>query len=148
MTQRQVKDEALSKFKPFLDVVLNKYKDKINSIYITGSALTDDFNSKTSDVNSIFVLKEMDLNFLESFAPLGKKFGKKQVASPLIMTSEYIMNSLDVFPIEFLTIKSLNFGLNSIFPILSMPPILCMKLISSSGDICFSHCLSLSSACE
>jgi len=108
MTDRHVKDEALAKFKPFLDVVLNNYKDKLHSISITGSALTDDFNPKSSDVNSILVLKEMELKFLESFAPLGKKFGKKQVASPLIMTPEYIMSSLDVFPVEFLTIKLLH----------------------------------------
>ena len=108
MSNRQVKDEALAKFKPFLDVVLNKYKDKIDSIYVTGSALTDDFNPKTSDVNSILVLNEMELKFLESFAPLGKKFGKRQIASPLIMTPGYIMSSLDVFPVEFLTIKLLH----------------------------------------
>jgi len=108
MNDMNVKDEALTKFKPFLDVVLNKYKDKIHSIHITGSALTEDFNPNTSDVNSVLVLKEMDLKFLEDFAPLGKKFGKKQVASPLIMTPEYILKSLDVFPIEFLTINILH----------------------------------------
>jgi len=108
MNDLNIKDEALTKFKPFLDVVLDKYKDKIHSIHITGSALTDDFNSSTSDINSIIVLNKMDLKFLEDFAPLGKKFGKKQVSSPLIMTPEYISSSLDVFPIEFLTIKLLH----------------------------------------
>jgi len=108
MKDLNIKDEALTKFKPFLDVVLDKYKDKINSIHITGSALTDDFNSSTSDINSIIVLNKMDLNFLEDFAPLGKKFGKKQVSSPLIMTPDYILSSLDVFPVEFLTIKMLH----------------------------------------
>ena len=108
MNDLNIKDEALTKFKPFLKVVLDKYKDKIHSIHITGSALTEDFNPNTSDVNSVLVLKEMDLKFLEDFAPLGKKFGKKQVASPLIMTPGYILKSLDVFPIEFLTINILH----------------------------------------
>lgn len=108
MNDLNIKDEALTKFKPFLDVVLDKYKDKIHSIHITGSALTDDFNSSTSDINSIIVLNKMDLKFLEDFAPLGKKFGKKQISSPLIMTPEYISSSLDVFPVEFLTIKLLH----------------------------------------
>ena len=108
MNDLNIKDEALTKFKPFLDVVLDKYKDKIHSIHITGSALTDDFNSSTSDINSIIVLNKMDLKFLEDFAPLGKKFGKKQISSPLIMTPEYISTSLDVFPVEFLTIKLLH----------------------------------------
>ncbi|MBW2252243.1 MAG: hypothetical protein JRF60_16860, partial [Deltaproteobacteria bacterium] len=108
MDDLNIKDEALTKFKPFLDIVLNKYKDKIHSIHITGSALTEDFNPNTSDINSIIVLNRMDLKFLENFAPLGKKFGKKQVSSPLIMTPEYISSSLDVFPVEFLTIKMLH----------------------------------------
>ncbi len=108
MKDLNIKDEALTKFKPFLDVVLDKYKNKIHSIHITGSALTEDFNPNTSDINSIIVLNRMDLKFLENFAPLGKKFGKKQVSSPLIMTPEYISSSLDVFPVEFLTIKMLH----------------------------------------
>ncbi|MDY6790098.1 MAG: hypothetical protein SWH54_02400 [Thermodesulfobacteriota bacterium] len=108
MNDINVKDEASTKFKPFLDVVLNKYMDKIHSIHLTGSALTEDFNPHTSDINSIIVLNRMDLKFLEDFAPLGKKFGKKQVASPLIMTPDYISTSLDVFPVEFLTIKLLH----------------------------------------
>ena len=108
MNEIRINDNAEAKFKPFLDVVLNNYKDKIHSIHIIGSALIEDFNAKTSDINSILVLKKFDLKFLEDFAPLGKKFGKKQISSPLIMTPEYVSSSLDVFPIEFLTIKILH----------------------------------------
>lgn len=90
---------------PFFDEILGDYAEKIHSIYVTGSAVTDDFNEKESDVNSIIVLKEMDLRFLELLAPLGKKYGKKRVAAPLIMTPEYIKTSLDVFPVEFLNFK-------------------------------------------
>ncbi|MEE8553153.1 MAG: hypothetical protein V3S72_07615 [Desulfobacterales bacterium] len=96
------------RFKPFQKEILSSYQDKIHSITITGSALTDDFDPDKSDVNSVFVLTEMDLKFLELMAPLGKKYGKKRIAAPLIMTPEYIMNSLDVFPIEFLNIKLLH----------------------------------------
>lgn len=108
MTTPAVKDAAAEMFKPFQDEVLKRRKDQIHSITITGSALTDDFDPVKSDVNSVFVLREMDLNFLEFLAPLGKTYGKKRIASPLIMTPEYIMNSLDVFPMEFLNIKLLH----------------------------------------
>ncbi len=97
--------EAAKRIKPFLEKVLSKYQEKLHSVYVTGTAITDDFDAKRSDVNSIFVLKEMDLKFLELIAPLGKKYGKHKVASPLIMTPEYIKTSLDVFPIEFLNFK-------------------------------------------
>ena len=96
---------AAQRIKPFLEEILSKYQEKIHSIYITGTSITDDFHIKSSDVNSIFVLKEMNIKFLKLIAPLGKKYGKNKVAAPLIMTPEYIKKSLDVFPIEFLNFK-------------------------------------------
>lgn len=101
-------NEALERFNPFLEEVLSGYREKIHSIHITGSALTPDYDPKHSDVNSVVVLKEMDLKFLEHLAPLGKKYGKKRLAAPLMMTPEYVHHSLDVFPIEFLNIKLLH----------------------------------------
>ena len=91
--------------RPFLEEVLSKYDENLHSIYVTGTSLTDDFDLKNSDVNSIFVLKQMDLDFLKLMAPLGKKYRKSKVAAPLIMTPEYIERSVDVFPIEFLNFK-------------------------------------------
>ncbi|RPI36191.1 MAG: hypothetical protein EHM54_06340 [Nitrospiraceae bacterium] len=93
------------RIKPFLREMLDGYPDNIHSIHIVGSSLTQDFNEKTSDINSVVVLKAMDLKFVEFVAPLGKKYRKKGVAAPLIMTPEYIAGSLDVFPVEFLDLK-------------------------------------------
>jgi hypothetical protein len=97
--------KAMERVRPFFEEILSGYKDRIHSIHVTGSAITDDFNLKRSDVNSIFVLNEMDLKFLELLAPLGKKYGKHKVAAPLIMTPGYIKTSLDVFPVEFLNFR-------------------------------------------
>jgi hypothetical protein len=108
MTEPTLKHAAAERFKPFQDEVLKHHKDQIHSITITGSALSDDFDPVKSDVNSVFVLHEMDLKVLELLAPLGKTYGKKRIASPLIMTPEYIQNSLDVFPMEFLNIRLLH----------------------------------------
>jgi hypothetical protein len=47
----------------------------------------------------------MDLKFLESLAPMGKKLSRSGVAAPLIMTPEYISNSLDVFSVEFFSFQ-------------------------------------------
>lgn len=118
MSDLNLRQDVLDKFNPFLDEILNSYQDKMDSVYMTGSALTEDFDPKTSDINSVVVLKIMDLDFLSLLSPLGKKYGKKGIAAPLIMTPEYIRNSLDVFPIEFLNIKLLHhtiFG-TDIFP--------------------------------
>jgi predicted nucleotidyltransferase len=96
------------KIRPFIDEILKKYSENIHSIHIVGSAVTEDFNEKTSDINSVFVLEKMDLKFIELLAPLGKRYKKKGIAAPLIMTPEYINNSLDVFPIEFLDFKHIH----------------------------------------
>ncbi len=105
LTLEKLKPEAANRIKPFLNEILDGYQDRIHSIHVTGTAITDDFDEKASDVNSIFVLKKMDLKFLELLAPLGKKYGKQRVAAPLIMTPDYIKTSLDVFPLEFLNFK-------------------------------------------
>jgi predicted nucleotidyltransferase len=93
------------KIKSFLEEILDSYSDNVHSIHIVGSSLTDDYHEKTSDINSIFVLKSMDLKFIELLAPFGKKYKKKGVAAPLVMTPDYIRTSLDVFPIEFADCK-------------------------------------------
>jgi hypothetical protein len=100
-----IRPEVSESIRPFLDEVLAGYGENVHSVHIVGSALTYDFVPGKSNINSIFVLKEMDLAFLETIAPQGKKYGKKKVAAPLIMTPEYIQSSLDVFPMEFLSFK-------------------------------------------
>jgi predicted nucleotidyltransferase len=94
-----------NKIKPFIEEILRVYSENIHSIHIVGSSITGDFHEKTSDINSIFVLKEMNLKFVELIAPFGKRYRKKGIAAPLIMTPGYIKRSLDVFPIEFLDFK-------------------------------------------
>jgi len=100
--------KVMNLFKQFLDEVLAEYRQPLHCVVITGSALTADFDPGRSDINSVFVLKQMDLNFLSVLAPRGRKYGKKGIAAPLIMTPDYIKRSLDVFPIEFLNLKLLH----------------------------------------
>ncbi|GAB4535052.1 MAG: hypothetical protein Fur0020_02140 [Thermodesulfovibrionia bacterium] len=93
--------EVARRFGPFIDEVLKHHGREVQSIHIVGSAVTPDFNEKTSDINSLIILKRMSIDFIEAIAPLGKRYGRKRISAPLIMTEEYISNSLDVFPIEF-----------------------------------------------
>ena len=99
---------ASSRIRPFLTEILSRFPDSIHSIYVTGSALTPDFNEKRSDVNSLIMLNEMHLSFLRDIAPLGKKFGSKGVAAPILMTPKYVSQSLDVFPMEFLELRMIH----------------------------------------
>ena len=91
-----------TKIRPFIEEVSGSaHEGNLHSFYIVGSSLTPDFDEKNSHINSVIVLRDMDLGFVEYLAPLGKKYKKKGVAAPLIMTPAYIASSLDVFPVEF-----------------------------------------------
>jgi len=90
---------------PMAEDLLNAHAGNIHSIHLVGSAAISDYNERISDINSVVVLKDMDLKFVAFLAPLGKKYGKKKLAAPLVMTPEYIAQSLDVFPVEFLDFK-------------------------------------------
>lgn len=105
MPDHTLAEAVKERFDPFMAEVLSLGKDNIHSIYITGSALTTDYNPGRSDINSVLILNKMDLKLVGCYAPLGKKFGKKGVAAPLIMTPGYINSSADVFPMEFYNIK-------------------------------------------
>jgi len=98
----RLKMAVSTKIRPFLEEILGSaHAGNLHSFYVVGSALTSEFDEKASEINSVIVLKDMDLTFVEYLAPLGKVYKKKGVAAPLIMTPAYIESSLDVFPIEF-----------------------------------------------
>ena len=86
---------------PMLEELLGRHTPDIHSFHLVGSAVISDYDEKLSDINSVVVLHEMDLTFIAFLAPLGNKYGKKKIAAPLVMTPQYIQDSLDAFPVEF-----------------------------------------------
>ena len=109
MNEIRLKTDISARYQPFMDKILEHYRELIHSIHIVGSALTEDYDPGKSDINSVVVLDNMDLKFLEFLAPLGKQYGKRRIAAPLIITPAYIKASLDVFPIEFFNIQKLHY---------------------------------------
>jgi len=93
------------KISPFFHEILQSAAPRIHSLYLVGSVLTEDYLEGVSDLNSIIVLRKMDLDFLEVLAPLGGKYGKTGLAAPWVMDPGYIQSSVDVFPLEFLSLK-------------------------------------------
>ena len=96
------------KITPMVEEMIREHASNIHSFHIVGSAVISDYNEKLSNINSVVVLHDMDLQFIKFLAPLGKKYGKKKIAAPLVMTPKYIDRSLDAFPIEFLDFKRLH----------------------------------------
>jgi predicted nucleotidyltransferase len=75
------------------------------SVILYGSALTEEYVPKRSDLNFLIVLSEEGIEQLHLVYDLVAKWRKKRVGTPLFLTKAYIDSSLDTFPIEFLNIK-------------------------------------------
>ncbi|MBS3741446.1 MAG: hypothetical protein KGY75_01420 [Candidatus Cloacimonetes bacterium] len=93
-------------FDKIVEAYTDLFGDKLHSIYVYGSAITDDFDPKTSDINIAMILDNLKLQTLVSTRRLIKNFKKKGVSAPLFLSNDYIKTSLDTYPIEFLDIKS------------------------------------------
>lgn len=103
-----LKAPVRSRIEPFLSDVFSKVStEDIASVYVVGSSVTPDF-TRNSDTNTLFIIQGRALDFVKTVAPLGKRYGRKKVRAPLVMTDEYIQNSLDVFPVEFLDLRTVN----------------------------------------
>ncbi|TVM01026.1 MAG: hypothetical protein CV087_12160 [Candidatus Brocadia sp. WS118] len=105
LTLTNLSDQTHKILEPFLRDILGHCKEDIISISVIGSAVTKDFHPKHSDINTLIVVKEIKVSFFDFIATLGKRYGKKRIRAPLIMTSDYIGRSLEVFPLEFLEMK-------------------------------------------
>jgi predicted nucleotidyltransferase len=99
------------KISPFFHEILQASGSRIHSLYLVGSVLTADYREGTSKIDSVIVLQKMDLAFLDLLAPLGRTYGQKGIAAPLIMDPGYLQSSVDVFPLEFLNFKLLHHAL-------------------------------------
>ena len=75
------------------------------SVILYGSAVTDEYIPKKSDLNFLIVLSEEGIEQLHLAYDLVAKWRKKRVGTPLFLTKVYIDSSLDTFPIEFLNIR-------------------------------------------
>jgi hypothetical protein len=100
-----------AKISPFFQEILEAAAAKIHSLYLVGGVLTEDYREGAAKIDSVIIPRQMDLSFLDVLAPLGRKYGKEGIAAPLIMDSDYLRHSVDVFPLEFLNFKLLHHAL-------------------------------------
>ncbi len=94
-----------AKISPFFHEILQTSTPLIHSIYLVGAVLSEDYQEQVTKIDSVIVLKQLDLAFLDTLAPLGKKYRQQGLAAPLIMDPGYLEGSLDVFPLEFLNFR-------------------------------------------
>ncbi len=97
--------EVEKKFLPYMKELLTIYKNNVLSVFIFGSAATENYKPASSDINSCFVFKNIEFSQLKQSLKIIQKGMKKKITAPLLLTKDYILESLDVFPIEFLDMK-------------------------------------------
>lgn len=92
-------------FEEFTTDLKNTFQTDLTAIILYGSAATGEYIHKKSDINFLVVLTENGIKKLRKYLPLISKWQKRNVTTPLFLTKEYILSSLDSFPIEFLSMR-------------------------------------------
>ncbi len=78
------------------------YPEELTSLILYGSAASGEFIDKHSNLNLLAVLENTDLETIKKSAKLIRKF---RMINTLFLTEEYIANSIDIFPIEFMDMQ-------------------------------------------
>lgn len=80
-------------------------KENLISIYLYGSAAGKGYIPERSNLNTLILLKDIEIETLKGIARIYKKRVKDRIVAPLVLSPGYISSSTDVFPIEFLDLK-------------------------------------------
>jgi len=76
------------------------------SIILYGSGAMGDYIPGKSDINFLITLTQEGIDHLDKAVLTVNRWRKRKVAIPLFMTEEDVLNSLDSYPVEFLTMKA------------------------------------------
>ena len=76
--------------------------DNLLSALVYGSGTGRDYLPGVSDINLLFVFREITLDTLKRSLKTIARGRRRKMAAPLFLTREYMEQSTDVFPIEFL----------------------------------------------
>jgi hypothetical protein len=96
-------DSKLDKFAQKLKAAA---ADNLKSVILYGSAATDEFHAKHSDLNVLCVVGKADAAHLEAFHSPVEWWIRRGQRPPLVFTLEELRTSADIFTIELLDMKS------------------------------------------
>ena len=93
-----------------LDELVHKIKaaaaENLRAIILYGSAATEEFHAKHSDLNILCVVNQADAAHLEAFHGPFEWWTRRGQNVPLVFTAEELQRSADIFAIELLDMKS------------------------------------------
>jgi hypothetical protein len=77
----------------------------LQSVILYGSAAGGEFHEEFSDLNLLCIVRDTSFTALTSLAPTVEWWSRQKQAPPLIMTSQELQRSSDVFAIELLDMQ-------------------------------------------
>lgn len=77
------------------------FEEDLISVVLFGRATSGVWKRKESEINFLLIVKPAALESIGRILPFVKKWQKRAVAVPMVMSEEYLLSSLDSFPLEF-----------------------------------------------
>lgn len=77
----------------------------LQSVTLFGEVVTGGFDRSVHSVRSVLVLESVELPLLRRLAANGPRLAKAGLTAPIAITTRYIHDSLDTFPLEWLEIQ-------------------------------------------
>lgn len=74
------------------------------ALTVYGALAAGTFDVESQSARSVLVVEKVDLTMLRRLSEHGAKLGKAHIVAPLVMTPDYIKESLDTFPLELMEI--------------------------------------------
>lgn len=102
MEELKIPSRLKNNIQVFIQKLKDIYQQDLISAILYGSAASGEFIDKHSNLNLLVVLKNTDLENLKKAARVINKFN---MINPLFLNEDYIVNSTDIFPIEFLDMQ-------------------------------------------
>ena len=98
-------EEAQTTLRAYRKDVKKQIGSSIQAIILYGSLARGDFLLGRSNINLLVLLGQINIETLQGFAKLHRRWAKEQIIAPLFFTEEELRNSLNLFPLEFFEIK-------------------------------------------
>jgi predicted nucleotidyltransferase len=89
----------------FVEKILSAAGTNLVSVVLYGSAADGDFHPEYSDLNLMCLVSDTSLTSLVKIAPVAEWWRGKKHHPPLVLTTQELHTSADVFSIEFLDMK-------------------------------------------
>lgn len=89
-------------------VLQSVFGDRLLSVMLYGSYVGGNYIQKISDINVLIVLQETNPEDLQTLGERAHTFIKKHKITPLILSRGEFQRSSDVFPMEYIDLRSRN----------------------------------------